>query len=213
MAQQFRKPLPPNRSLPPLRFDDPELDALLVSDAPPPPSEAARTSFSELTFRSLPPAAGDQHSSRGGAPPRADAHAATQPMHGTPVASGPSPVAEVAAILEAIPSVPPEPVVDPSFAPAPEASVVSVPEPPPTPLARPFVPPPAPPTPWYVALLRRMDALVDAVVAWLPNWPRALENVPVPVVLTIALVALFFQVGVAVRWFRWCVRLCAALIG
>jgi len=191
MAQHSRKPMPPRRSLPPLSFGDPELDDLIANDnhptVPPPASvRPARNSLSGLTFGSIPPPA--RMSSPGKPAP---------PAH------------SLDAILGAIPSVPPEPTVDPSFTQAKDPSFVSAPPPPLAPVA----PPPAPPSPWHVAARAHMSQRVDRVVRWLPPLPAALNGVSPRVASGLALAALWFQLGGAVRWLRNLLRLLAQLFG
>ena len=225
MAQQSRKPLPPRRSLPPLTFDDPELDSLIANDNHPtePPPEP-RSSLSGLTFGSVPPPAKARPSvanpprasvvnaprtSTTGAPRPSLATAPTQ--HALRPVAPPAPAAGagVEAILGALPSIPPEPAVDPSFAPAKDPSFASAPPPPPAPPA----PAPPPAVAWHEAASARLHGLVDRAVERLPDWPRALEDVPATVALALALALFFFQLGAGVRWVRGLVRLLAALSG
>jgi len=225
MAQQSRKPLPPRRSLPPLTFDDPELDSLIANDNHPtePPPEP-RSSLSGLTFGSVPPpqprarasvahaprpsVAGAPRASVAGAPRQSLATAPTQ--HALRPVTPPAANAGVEAILGALPSIPPEPAVDPSFAPAKDPSFASAPPAPPAPPPAPAAPPAAS---WREAAAARFDSLVDAAVERVPEWPSALEDVPATVAVAVALVAFFFQLGAGVRWFRGLVRLLAALSG
>lgn len=196
MAQHSRKPLPPRRSLPPLSFGDPELDNLIANDnhptAPPPPPSVPppRNSLSGLTFGSVPPPARRPGARASAVPARASA----------------APSAEVDAILGAIPSIPPEPTVDPSFAQAKDPSFASAPPPPPRVAA-----PPPPPPPWHVALGARFHAGVDALVERLPAAPAALGRLPPQVAVGVTLVALWFQLGLGVRWLRALIRLLGAL--
>ena len=210
MAQQSRRPLPPRRSLPPLTFDDPELDSLIANDNHPtePPPEP-RSSLSGLTFGSVPPPQPARaRASIASAQRQSLANAPTQ--HALRPVAPPAPNAGVEAILGALPSIPPEPAVDPSFAPAKDPSFASAPPAPPA-------PPPAPAAPpvvsWREAATARLDGLVDAAVERLPDWPSALEDVPATVAVAVALVAFFFQLGAGVRWIRGFVRLLAALSG
>ena len=102
----------------------------------------------------------------------------------------------------AIPSMPPAPTEDPSFAPTVAPHF--------TPRAAPR---PSPPASWYEAPLARtlggIGWLLDAIsTSRLGRW-----RVPITVVLTLALVGLFYEIGVGVRWVRRLVRLWAALQG
>lgn len=191
MAQHSRKPKPPRRSLPPLSFGDPELDDLIANDnhptVPPPASlTPARNSLSGLTFGSVPPPA------RLSSP-------------GKPAASAQA----LDAILGAIPSIPPAPAVDPSFTQAKDPSFASAPPAPPAPVAA----PPAPPAPWHAVARERFHHHVDLVVDRLPAWPAALHGVSPRVASGVGLVALWFQLGGAVRWLRYVLRLVAQLLG
>lgn len=231
MAQQSRRPLPPRRSLPPLSFGDPELDNLIANDnhptEPPPPPVAVspRTSLPRLTFASIPPpakapaATARPSAARASAvpartsavPARASAvpaRASAVPGRASAVPAAPAaPSAALDALLGAIPSIPPGPVVDPSFVHAKDPSFVSA-RPPPKALA-----PPPPPPPWHAALSTRFHDGVDALVERLPEAPAALDRLPPQVAAGLALVALWFQLGAAVRWFRALLRLLNALSG
>jgi hypothetical protein len=198
MAQHSRKPMPPKRSLPPLSFGDPELDNLIANDnhpsAPPGSVPPPRSSLSGLTFGSVPP-------------PQRETAPAPEPA--PEPAPTPSPARSIDAILGAIPSIPPAAAEDPSFTQAKDPSFASAPPPPPAAVAPP--PPVAPP--WHVTARERFHAQVDVVVERLPELPAALHRVPAPVASAIALVALWFQLGGAVRGLRAFLRLLAELFG
>ena len=140
-------------------------------------------------------------------PPLTFSAPSLQPMpandnHGSdPRATAPAPGDDLAAILAVIPSVPPPPVVDPSFT-SPVAPMI---------LRR--APRVEPPEPWYLTALARglgwVGALGDALTASrLGRW-----RVPLAVTLALALAGLFCEVGVGVRGVRRLLRLWAALVG
>jgi len=186
MAQHSRKPMPPKRSLPPLSFGDPELDDLIANDNHPtvPPPASVRPARNSLSGLTF-----------GSIPP--------------PAPKAPPSAQSLDAILGAIPSIPPEPAVDPSFTQPKDPSFASAPPAPPSPIA----PPPAALQPWHAVARERFNHHMDLVVDRLPPSPAALSRVPPRVASGIALVALWFQLGGAVRWLRNLLRLLAELIG
>lgn len=207
-ANPSRKVPPPRRSLPPLSFGDPEFDepSVVANDtthtaqslalrrtsiAPAPAAEALRESIPTLTFST---------------PPSPPTVAPAEPA--TPATAPGS--TDVAALLSAIPSVPPANDPDPSFAAA-KPAVPSNPPPRSSVVLPPLKPPPVAPRPWHLRAWERFDALTDRAVARMPDWPATLDNLPSAAVYALALVMFWLQVGAAVRVVRTFVSLSVTL--